>query len=303
MQLGYGVRYDQRDQQAANPLISISDERITLTGTNQFALSHPHVVSGNVAVSNLTQTQTYIENVDYLIIVVGTETRLQRLSSGGILDGEEVLVDYSYDIGGSYASTQLDQTLSLNWNISRNLDSYLRWFDSSPEITSGVSTFPLNPVHSMLLGVRGELPVHLGVPFSVGGSLEMEDRREKISPFRREAGDYFVQTAEPLFGLGNLRFTGRRSRIRYDFSTQNVDLTAYELRFWARHFGIDLTAMASYEQDLGGTTPRKRQDGSVNAVWRERKVTVMAALQYSHELQGDFKRDHAMFHLTGRRDF
>jgi hypothetical protein len=303
LQVSYGAKYDRRDQQASNPLVAVFDERIALAGTNQVALSHAHVTPGSVTVTNLTQTQTYIENVDYLVIVVGTETRVQRLAAGGILDGEEVLVDYSYDIGGTFASTQLDQTLSLNWNIARGIDTYLRWFDSAPEITSGVSTFPLNPVRGLLLGVRGEAPVRLGMWVSMGGSLEWEDRREEISPFRRESGDVFVQTSEPLFGLGNVRVTGRRSQVVYDFSEQDVDLTGFELRFWARHFGIDLIAVANYEQDLGGTTPRDRKDGSVNAVWRERRVTVTASLQYSHELQGEFVRDHAMFRLTGRRDF
>lgn len=301
LQLSYGAKYEQRDQQASNPLVSVIDEQHTLPGTTQVALNNPHVVAGSVVVTNLTQTQTYIENVDYLLIVVGAETRLQRLAGGSILDGEDVLVDYTYDIGGSYASTQLDQTLSLNWNIARNVDAYFRWYDSSPEITSGESTFPLNTVHSVLLGMRAETPLNLG--FSVGGSYELEDRRETISPYRREAGDLFLQTTEPLFGMLNLRLTGRRSRINYDLSAQDVDLTGYEMRLWARRFGIDLSGAASYEEDIGGPTPRSRQDASVNAVWRERKVTVTAAFVYSHELQGEFARDHTMFRLTARRDF
>lgn len=301
LQASYGAKYDQRDQQATNPLVSVLDEQHTLTGTNQVSLSKPHVVTGSVVVTNLTQTQTYAENVDYLIVVVGTETRLQRLASGVILDGEDVLVDYTYDIGGSYASTQLDQTLNLNWNIARNIDAYFRWFDSSPDITSGVSTFQLNKVRDVLLGMRAEVPLDFGL--TVGGSYETEDRNETISPFKRGAGDIFLQTAAPVFGLANMRLTGRRSRISYDYSSQDVDLAGYELRLWTRRFGIDLNGVASYEQDLGGPTPRKRQDASANAVWRERKVTVTASFVYSHELQGDYVRDHSMFRLTGRRDF
>jgi hypothetical protein len=301
LQLSYGAKYDRRDQQASNPLVNVIDESVTLAGTSQVALSNLHVVAGSVVVTNLTQTQTYVENLDYLVIVIGAETRLQRLASGSILDGEVVLVDYTYDIGGSYASTQLDQTLSLNWNVSRNVDAYFRWFDSSPELTSGVATFQLNEVRSVLLGVRAETPLSSG--FSVGGSYELEDRRETISPYRREAGDLFLQTMEPLFGLANLRLTGRRNRIVYDYSTQDVDLTGYELRLWTRRFGIDLTALLGYEEDLGGPSTRSRRDASLNAVWRERKVTVTAALVHSHELQGDYARDHTLFRLTARRDF
>lgn len=301
LQLSYGAKFDRRDQQASNPLVDVLDEPVTLSGTSQVALSHPHVVAGSVVVTNLTQTQTYLENVDYLVIVVGAETRLQRLASGSILDGEVVLVDYTYDIGGSYASTQLDQTLSLNWNIARNIEAYFRWFDSMPEVSSGVASFQLNEVHSVLLGMRAETPLSFG--FSVGGSYELEDRRETISPYRRVAGDLFLQTTEPLFGFANLRLTGRRSNVTYDLSAQDVDLTGYELRLWTRRFGIDLTGLLSYEEDLGGPTARSRRDASLNAVWRERKVTVTAALIHSHELQGDYERNHSMLRLTARRDF
>jgi hypothetical protein len=254
-----------------------------------------------VAVTNLTQTQTYVENIDYLLIIVGAQTSVQRLASGSILDGEEVLVDYTYDIGGSYDSTEFDQSLNLNWNIARNVDAYFRWLDSSPEVTSGMPTYPLNEVRDVLLGMRAEIPLNLG--FSVGGSYESEDRNETISPFTRQVGDIFLQTSEPVFGLANLRLTGRRSIINYEKSPQDVDLTGYEMRMWARRFGIDLVGVASYEEDTGSPTISKRKGASVNAVWRERKVTVTASLVYSHELQGDYERDHTMFRLTGRRDF
>ena len=219
----------------------------------------PAAWAGSVPVTNQSQTQTFIENVDYLLIVVGAETSLQRLASGSILDGEVVLVDYTYDIGGTYAYAQLDQTLNLNWNIARNIDAYFRWYDSSPEITSGVSTFPLNTVQDVLLGMRAEVPFNLG--FSVGGSYELEDRDETISPFQRGAGDLFLQTTEPLFGMMNMRLTGRLSRIDYEFSDQDVDLTGYELRMWTRRFGIDLRRHGS--GNLGATNVFR----TVGAAW------------------------------------
>ena len=301
LQASYAAKYEQRDQQAANPLVDVFDELHTLPGTTQVPLNNRHVVAGSVVVTNLTQTQTYVENVDYLLVVVGEETRVQRLASGSILDGENVLVDYTYDIGGSYASVHLDQTFNLNWNIARNVDAYFRWFDSSSEITSGVSSFPLNQVSDVLLGMRAEMPLNLGVV--VGGSYELEDRNETISPYQRGAGDVYVQTTGPLFGLANMRLTMRRNQTNYERSDNDVDLTGYEARAWARRFGIDLVGVLNYEQDVGGPRPSRRRDASLNAVWRERKVTVTASFTYSQEMQGDYTRDHTLFRLTARRDF
>lgn len=301
LQASYAAKYEQRDQQAANPLVDVLDQLHTLTGTIQVPLNNLHVVAGSVVVTNLTQTQTYVENVDYLLVVVGDETRIQRLASGSILDGEDVLVDYTYDIGGSYASVHLDQTINLNWNITRNVDAYFRWFDSSSEITSGTSSFPLNQVRDVLLGMRAEMPLNLGVV--VGGSYELEDRNETISPYQRSAGDLYLQTTGPLFGLANLRLTARRNLTTYERSDNDVDLTGYEARAWARRFGIDLVGVLNYEQDVGGPRPSQRRDASLNAVWRERKVTVTASFTYSQEMQGDYTRDHTLFRLTARRDF
>ncbi len=303
LQTSYGARYEMRDQQAANPLVTVLDEHVVLSGTGQVALSRSHVVGGSVVVTNLAQSQTYVENVDYLVVLVGTETRLQRLVGGAILDGEEVLVDYTYDLGGTYGSTQMDQTLAFNWNMGPHLESYLRWSDSTPAITSGLSTFPLNPSRTFLAGMRGEVQAGFGLPFTFGGSYEQETRSEVISPYRRQAADLFVQSTEPWLGVINGRLTVRRTRVTYDFSSEDVDLTGAEFRVWGRRMGLDLSAVAGWEQDVGGTLPRSRRDFSLNGQWRERKLTVTTSLVRSRESQGGYERDHTSFRLVLRRDF
>lgn len=301
LQLSYGANYENRDQQASNPIIDVYDEPHILSGTLNVPLNNPNVVTGSIDVTNKTQSQTYVENVDYLVIVVGSQTSIQRVVTGDILDGEEVLVDYAYDIGGSYASYQLDQTFNLNWNVTRNVDAYFRWYDSSPELISGTPTYQLNSVRDVLLGMRAEVPIGFG--FSVGGSYETQDRNETISPYTRQAGDVFLQSTSPILGLANFRLSSRRSIVNYENSDEDVDLTGYEMRVWARRFGIDLIGLANYEEDVGSPIHSKRRGASVNAVWRERKVTVTATFSYSHETQGDYERDHTLLRITGRRDF
>jgi len=303
LEASYSARYELRDQQEdSNPLINVFDEPHTLVGVLQIPLDHPYIQTDSVTVNNSSNSQTYIENVDYLLTVVGSETRIERIASGDILDGETVLVSYLYDIGGTYATAQLDQTSSLNWNISRHLSSYIRWFKSSPKLTSGVSTYPLNPIDSMLFGTRGEIPLPFGIPFDVGGTVEYENRDEVVSPYTRRAGDVFVQTNRPLLGLLNARLLARRNIMEYDLSPQDIDLTGYEARLWSRRFGIELNGVMGYEEDTGGPILRTRRDASLNAVWRERRVTVTATLLKSVEEQGDYKRDHFMFRITARRD-
>lgn len=303
-QTGYGLRYERRAQQASAATTPVLGERDTLAGTTVVPLGHTHVVAGTVVVNNATRTQTFVENVDYLITLVGAETRIQRLVGGSILDGETVLVDYSYDVGGTYAYAQTDQTLNLGWSVGRYLNVYYRYLNSQPELTSGVSTFPLNPVRGNTLGLRSDLPFGWGIPMSVGGGVELENRAEILTPYRRSAADLYVQNDEPVPGFGSLRVGVRRTTVEYPEATQNVDLKGYDLRYWYRPwFGMDVSATANYERDDGGILPRRRVDGAINAQWRERKLSVTLSLVSTREVQGDLDRTRTLLQLLLRRDF
>ncbi|MDO8348271.1 MAG: hypothetical protein Q7S85_10285 [Rugosibacter sp.] len=303
-QISYGVRYDSRSQQSQSSQTGVLGERVTLAGIAAVSLAHPYVISGTAVVTNVSRTQTFVEGIDYALTVVGVESRLQRLVGGRILDGEQVLVDYAYSTGGTYASSQIDQTLNLNWNVSRYLNAYFRRFVSTPSLISGAPTFPLNEVKSSTYGLRADLPLNAGLPVTVGGSIEFEDRNETISPYRRLVGDLYLQTDEPLFGLGNVRAAMRRSRIAYAVATQDSDLRSYELRFWSRRwFGINLTAALSAERDDAGFIPRRRTDGIIGAQWQERKFSLTSSLVRTRENQAGVGRDRTTFQFLAKRDF
>lgn len=303
-QVSYGVRYDSRSQQSQASQTGVIGERVTLSGLAYVGLSHPHVVAGTPVVSNAGRTQTFVAGVDYLITVVGNETRVQRLIGGSILDGEPLLVDYAYDVGGTFAYNQIDQTLSLNWNLSRYASGYFRYFTSAPRLASGSPSFPLNDARSSIYGLRADLPFNPGLPITIGGGIEVEDRHETVSPYRRMAEDLYVQTDEPLFGLGNLRASLRRSRIDYAIAAQNSDVRGYELRYWSRHwFGMDPTAALSAERDDAGFIPRHRSDGTIGVQWQERKFTLSSSLIRTREIQAGVERNRTTFQFLAKRDF
>jgi len=302
-QASYGARFDRRQQVAAFPQTPVIGERQTLSGTAYVALGHPHIVAGSPLVFNAARSQAYVAGIDYGLLVVGTETRIQRLIGGRILDGEQVLVDYSYDVGGTYAFDQLDQTLNLNWNLSRHLSVYYRRFVSDPRLVSGTPGFPLNQVTSSTYGAHADLPLNPGIALSLGGNLEREERHESISPYLRTSFDSYLQTDEPLFGLGFLRASARRSRIDYENPLQNSDLRSVELRYWTRQwFGIDLTAALNAERDDAGLLPRQRRDASVGARWQERKFSLSANFLRTLESQGGIDRGRTVFQILARRE-
>ena len=302
--VSYALRYDQREQIAAAAQTGVLGERISLVGTALVALGHQHVSGGTLVVSNATRTQTFVEGRDYALTLVGAETRIQRLIGGAILDGQELLIDYSFDVGGTFAYRQADQTLNLNWGLMNYFNAYFRRFESDPRLSTGTPTYELNTVHSNVYGARADVPLKLRVETILGGSVERENRRETISPFRRDAQDVYVQTEDPFFGLGNIRVSTRRSRVEYDTGAQNVNLQGYDLRYWARfRLGVEASANVSHEVDNGGLISRRRTITAVKAQWRYRKLNVSFDLGRTLETQGESTRSRALVQIMARRDF
>lgn len=302
LQASYGVRRDQRSQRSLGLESKVVGERIGLTGTTVSNLAMPHTVQGSVVVSNLARSQVYVENIDYALSTVGQTTRVQRLIGGNILDGEEVLVDYAYSLGGTFAYGQTDQTMNINWALSRQINIYMREYSSTTELLSGDPTFPLNNVHSHLYGMRADFPLQAGIAFALGGSMERERIAETISPLRRETDEVYLQTEEPIFDVGNIGISLRRMAIDYENSTLDTNLRGYGMRFTTRRFGADLSAVRNHECDSGGAVPRCRWNDAINAQWQERKLTMTARLTRARETQGTFERTHTLFQFTLRRD-
>ena len=303
--VGYGFSYLQREQVAGAQQARIIGEAVTLSGTSLVRLNREQISAGSVTVSNLSRTQTYVEGSDYLLTVVGLTTRIQRTVGGNILDGQELLVDYTYDFGGSYGLQQLDQNVNFNWAFRNYLNAYLRFADSAPQLTSGTPTFPLNPAKTSLYGARGEIPLDLWLDTRVGGNAEHENRREAISPYQRTSLEAYAQLALPWVRNGDLRLGTRRMRIDYDYSpAQGVNLSAYDMRLSSRlPYNVDVSLDATRERDTGTPIARERSYLVARARWRMRKLQWTFELQRTQDAQGESQRTRSYAQFTLRRDF
>ena len=304
LQASYALRYDQRQQTATVTQPTVVGEHVVLSSTVPVALARSNVTSGSVVVSDLARTQVFIEGIDYLLTVVGVTTRIERVLSGNILDGQELLVDYAFDAGGTYESAPLDQNIALNWAVSRYMNVYLRYAESLPRVTSGTPATPLNTIHDTLVGVRGDSPPQLPINVLIGGSLEREDRRETIAPFARTAAELYVNGDLPFEDRVDLRVAARRTRVTADNVLQNVDLKAYDMWLgWRHSSGLRITANALYERDTGAVEVRERRSGILRALWRFRQLTLTGDLSRTRETQGSYVRERTAGKLILRREF
>lgn len=302
LRTSYRARHDRRSQRAQAREALVIGERVGLAGSTATTLTLPHVVAGSVVVSNATRSQVYLENIDFELTTVGRNTRLRRLVGGAILDGEEVLVDYEYDLGGTFAHARTDQTFDANWVLTPQISLYLREHRSAAEVLTGTPTFPLDDSRSRLFGARADFPLHAGVPLTAGGSVEREKVEDRLSPLTRASAELYVQTEEPPFDIGNFGVSLRRMTMDYANSPQGMDLAGYGLRFTTRRFGAELSAVRNFECDRGGPVVRCRANDAVNVQWRERRLTMTARLARGRETQGDFERAQTLVQFTLRRD-
>ncbi len=303
VQASYSLQFEKRNQTASDSQVTILGERITLPSTTAVALSRRLVTASSLVVQNATRSQTFVEGIDYALTVVGVTTRVQRLLSGNILDGEEVLVDYTFDIGGTYASTQTDQGLSLNWALSRMFSVYARYNSSTPRLDSGQPTAPLNTVRVRIVGARADVPLSSRIDLVAGGMVERENHDETISPYVRDAAEAYLQGEFPMDWGNNYRLGARRSRITADNALQNSDLVSYDLQLGLRLNGVNLNAFGLYERENGGLEPRVRKTATLKAQWRYRRLGLSADLSRTQESQGLYARDNTIGRVDLRRDF
>lgn len=293
-----------RDQVASGDVAAVVGERLVLAGTTPTPLKREQVVPGSVVVSNVPRTQVFTEGVDYLLTVVGLVTRVERLASGNIVDGQEVLADYSFQVGGTFRLSRFDQSASLGWDYGNLLSFYLRHVDTQPRLQSGQPTFQLNPVKDTTVGARADLPI-ASSDYRVGGYAEREWRREEISPGERSAWEIYAQGPIPMLDGISARIGTRRSAIQYDLTPdQDVRLASQDLRAWGRPLrGLDVSLEATRDRDTGKALLRERHYLAAKAQWRIRQFRLGFELSRTREKQGDYERTRNYAQLVLRRDF
>lgn len=307
---GYNFAYQRRDQKVSQQTAQVLSERVTLFNLTFSALAKSSINAATVVVTDLGRNQTYVRGVHYELDELGTRLRIRRLTpgvvNGEIAEGAEVLVDYSYDTGGSYATSQFDNSFNLGWTYRSYLSVYLRHTNSAVSLISGDPTVPINPGNSTLIGGRTDLPMaFMDHAFQLGVAVEREVRHEVLVPYKRLSLDANILTDVPLIKDSNLWLGTRRLRTEYDLSPdQGVKLVGYDLRFSAPlGWGVQLNAEATRARDTGTPTLRESSLAMVKLKWRRRKLQASFDVRREKDTQGVLERTRTLAQFLLRRDF
>ena len=298
LSVGLGYRLDDRESQS--PRVIIREEPVTFVGAAPIPLSRDFVVAGTVVVNNATGTQTYIEGVDYLLSEVGSITRIERLISGSILDGETVLVDYEAETGGTFEYSQINQSLNANYKFGGYHNVFLRYFNNRQSLQSGLPTLPFNSVESIEVGLREEIPVR-SRGIQISGEIRYRRQEEDINPFEQSSIALSLQA--PLSAKLRLAATVSRSVADNFFADEDSDLTAVNANItWQALRSLVIRADGSYDKDTGGSVLRSNTRWKVTGQWRYRKVSLRLDTRYRRQRQGDLDNDHYEFWIQFRRE-
>jgi hypothetical protein len=281
------VEQQRTDQKSEVSSIEVFDEALVLNGTTPMDLANDFVDAVSVVVSNATRTQTFVEGLDYRLVIIGATTSVQRLVGSNIADGETVLVDYRFQTSGTANFDSLSSSLSVNLAFLKAFNAFARLNTRETDIRDGAFTTPINDADIFEVGLSANYPAFRGL--TIGGEVRHTDQREDISPFVRDSADIFVTTS--LRGRLRLRVSGGVLKVDYERSDEDVDQSFVRLglagRVWRRlQFSVD----SAYLKDTGGSLARDQFQHRVTVQWAYRQVRFDVRAILSDESLGTTER-------------
>ena len=301
MSSSYSAIFDVNDQTSDTAYVPVIGENHIMSGLLTVTLSNEYVVPASIVVSNETRTQIYVENIDYVLTQIGTEIRIERLSSGNILDGQTVLIDYNYETGGTFDYNEMIQSLSLRYSLDKRYNYSILYTTDRQIIQSGIPTKSLNSIERYRFETDAQLPINKSMDY--GWRLEFERRIDKLNPFIRSAIDLNFNTRLPFVaGVANLS-TGYED-IDNELSIYDIRETYYSALISARPgWGSTANMELTHRRDTGGETPKISNYFTLSYAWTRGRLSFLVRGKHSTEKQDGSSRSHSILEASLIREF
>ena len=285
---GGGLGAKRTDQVSDSDQAQVFDEPALMIGTNLVALRNDFVITQTVIVRNEPKTQIFVEGIDYRLVTVGSTTSIQRLIGGNIADGQTVLMDYSYQTGGTVKFDTLTQNYVVDVQFLNHFSAFVRLSDRDNEVVDGAPAIPLNDFNTIEYGGSVDYPI--ANRWAVGGAYLHTDHGEEISSYVRDSYDAHVEVLLPLASSFTLSL--HQETIDNEGSNEDVDLVQYRASLRSRPFrGIVFSWNSEYLEDVGGSLIRERTSHSLAVQWVYRQMRMMLRGEQLSETLGSTAND------------
>ncbi len=140
--------------------IPVTNEVIILTDSAITFLSNKLVERSSIALyekrpDGTRSSNPYIENIDYLIIVIGDFTGIiRRAGTTSIPSGAEVFADYRHVNEPPFDFSLFDRSYGISFNLWKSLKTYYRFFRSSQRFLRGIEPETLRTYLSETVGLE-----------------------------------------------------------------------------------------------------------------------------------------------------
>jgi hypothetical protein len=287
LSLGANIANTRTDQASTADTVQVFDEAVVLVGTVQADLANEFVIPGTVVVRNIDKTQVYVEDFDYRLVVIGSVTRIERLITGNILDGETVLVDYEYQTSGTAKFDTLRPSATMGFNFPRFVSASVRYDRQETEVLSGELSTPINDREVLEFSVLADVPI--GRRWSLAADYRHRNLNEEIAPSVTDT--FSVSANATLWQAARLTLGARLYQVDIENSEEDIDDVQLNLGISARPLSsTSVSYSIAYSSDVGGSLERSSLRHRLYIGWQYRAVMFSLQAELSDESQGTSDR-------------
>lgn len=177
LRANYRAVAEREDRRGGAINAEIRDEQHTFRDPDPVTLNNPNIDTGSIVITAQDGFTFYQLGRDYTLRTLGDRVEIERVLTGRIVDGQSVLVDYVFNLGGDFTLDTVNQDFMIRQDFDFGLSPYyrLRWQDQSISPRSATGTVP-EDITAHIFGAEFRWR-----SFRLSG--EYEDYNSTINPF------------------------------------------------------------------------------------------------------------------------
>jgi len=293
----YRFRAEREDRSGGDLEAEVLDEQGTFNDPEPVVLRNANVITSTIFITALDRLTFFQPTRDYQITLVGDRTEIRRVATGRIADGQTVLIDYVYQVGGSFDLDTINHEIMVREDFDFGLSPYyrFRWQDQrlSPRDATGVVP---DDIQAHIVGTEYERgPLRL--------KAEYEDHDSTVSPFEaiRLSASYTRRFDFGATGTLRARWTDMDQKPPNDRDTQFLTLEGRYRHTVTPSLTVEAAVLYRDEDDsVDGDD--QGVDADLSLEWLVRETEVRVTYEYG-QFEDDFAEDRtsALFVQVRRR--
>lgn len=294
----YQIDFQRQENRVQDQDVRVLQEPHTFNDPNPVTLVNRNIDLGSIVVTDENRLTLFQPGRDYTVERVGDRVELHRVTTGAITDGQLVLVDYTYHLGGTFELDTLTQNFRIEQKFKWGLSTYYRLRNQDqtlwPEEASGAVP---EDITSHLFGVEWE---HRKLRLAA----EYEDYQSTLNSY--EAIRLFADYSR-RFKRGSIGSVGARwTNIDYSFpDPRRTRLLTLEGRYRhpiTRRLTVEGTVIYRTEEDtLSG--PEDGIDIDLSLEWFIRKTEIRITYELNQFEDNFARNDSSALYVQVRRNF